>query len=225
MNEFYMDLYKNGASRKRIIIYNIFIVILLVYHASLYYVVKADDIASRNEVGTLSITFEEYSFTASDSRTIDDGEREIIDISIPDEQFANYSGLGMLKIEVSYEETSGQIADPCDTISVDLTPNEVLADWNNEGNILSEMSDDCSTMTLILYVFPDYSSEQFEVESDDQEYWENQWTDRMYGNGIFELEVEVSSNQPPASPIPTISDDDEEVNINIEAVFFTVNVE
>lgn len=225
MNEFYSDLYKNDASRKRIILYNAFVVILLVYHATLFFVVKSDEISSRNDIGTLSISFEESSFIINESRTVGDGERDIIEFSIPSEEFVEFNGLGMLRIDVSYEETSGQISDPCDTISIDLTPNEVLADWNNDGNILSEMSDDCSTMTLILYVFPNYSPEQYEVESDDADYWEDLWTDRVYGDGVFELEVEVSANQPPTSPIPTVSDDDEEVNISIEAIFFNVNVE
>ena len=225
MNEFYAELYNNTDSRKRIIAYNVFVAILLVYHASLFFVIKSDDITSRYEIETITISFEETSYFTNETRTVDDGDREIIEFSIPGEQFDAHNGLGMLKIDISYQETSGQIADPCDTVSVELTPNEVLADWTNEDNILSEMSDDCSTISLLLHVFPEYTSEALEVRSDDSDYWESVWTDYTYGKGVFELEVEVSTNQPPTSPIPTVSDDDEEVNINIEAIFFNVNVD
>ena len=129
----------------------------------------------------------------------------------------------MLYVNISYTETSGEIADPCDTVSADLTPTGATADWNNPNNDLSGVSSDCETISLVLHIFPEYSGDNYNVIGGTEQNWINSWTDSSHGEGTFNLEVEVIVNEPVTSGIPTVSDTDEEVTVTWEAVFFDVS--
>ena len=59
----------------------------------------------------------------------------------------------------------------------------------------------------------------------DASYWSDAWSDSSYGQGIFELDIEVIVNEPITSGIPTVSDTNEEVDVLWEAVFFDVSVQ
>ena len=59
----------------------------------------------------------------------------------------------------------------------------------------------------------------------DASHWSNVWSDSAYGQGIFELDIEVIVNEPITSGIPTVSDTDERVEVTWEAVFFDVSVQ
>ena len=142
-----------------------------------------------------------------------------------EQMFNQNNGMGILLINITYTESSGEIADPCDTISVDLIPNSVSADWNNENNILTGTSDDCSSISLQLMGFPGYNGQPVQQMGQSSDYWESEYTDQSYGNGDFELGIEVNVNRPPAQPIPTVDDNDEEVFVTWKAVFFSVTVE
>ena len=129
-----------------------------------------------------------------------------------------------MRITVSYAETSGEFADPCDTVSADLALTEVSADWNNANNVLSGVSSDCENIALTLYVYPEYDGQPKEGTGLDASHWSDAWSDSSYGQGIFELDVEVLVNEPPTSGIPTVSDTNEEVDVTWEAVFYDVSV-
>ena len=103
--------------------------------------------------------------------------------------------------------------------------NSVVADWNNENNVLTGTSDDCSEISLQLMVFPGYNGLPTQQIGMDSTHWQNIWTDQSYGNGDFELGMEVNVNQPPGQFAPTIQDNDEEVFVTWKSVFFTVAVE
>ena len=217
------DLFSEEGSRKVLSIYWTFLVVILIYHATVFWVIMLDDIQSKNDQPSFSISFEEFSDISTESRTINDGEESVIQYTAQPGMFESHSGFGMLYVNISYTETSGEIADPCDTVSADLTPTGATADWNNPNNDLSGVSSDCETISLVLHIFPEYSGDNYNVIGGTEQNWINSWTDSSHGEGTFNLEVEVIVNEPVTSGIPTVSYTDEEVTVTWEAVFFDVS--
>ena len=120
---------------------------------------------------------------------------------------------------------SGQLADPCDEVLVNIPPNGFVADWQNVANKLSDSSDDCETMTLTVFVYPGYNGEAMTEQGQSKEYWETMWTNGTYGSGVLSLEISVDTNQPPGSILPGATDDNEEINVQWEVTLFEANIE
>jgi hypothetical protein len=74
-------------------------------------------------------------------------------------------------------------------------------------------------------IFPGYDGQSIEQTGQDSNYWQSVWTNQSFGNGDFELGIEVNVNQPPGQFAPTIQDNDEEVFVTWRSVFFSVVVE
>ncbi len=217
-------LIKEDDSGRAFAILSTVLVIGLAFHAYTFFVTKEDDILNKYTLPSYSIMFDETDITNSDSMLIGNGEtdsfllsRDVID--------AETAGM-MAKIifTVSYEETSGQIADPCDEVHAHIPPNGLIADWQNTENVLSDSNDNCETMTLTVYVYPEYTGETREETGNTAEHWQDMWSNETYGSGVLELEVSVETNQPPASILPGSNDDNEEINIQWTVSFFTVDV-
>ena len=219
------DIFSDKSIRNKLSIFYTFAVALMIYQGAVFFVIKGDEISSKGDVPVFDISFTESSENFEDSRVVGDESREIVTYTPSNTMHTENSGMGMLMINVTYQETSQEFADPCDTVSVDLIPNSVLADWNNQNNILTGTSDDCSEINLQLMVFPSYNGQDSKQMGKDSVYWTNLWTDRSYGNGDFELGIEVNVNQPPGQLAPTIQDSDEEIFVTWQAVFFSVSVE
>ena len=218
------DLFSSDGSRRNVSVYLAVLVVALLYHASVYWFILGSEIQAKDVQINYTIEFEESSELFSDSRTVNDGEKETLEFTASADFFDSKSGFGLLRITVSYAETSGEFADPCDTVSADLALTDVSADWNNANNVLSGVSSDCETIALTLYVYPEYDGQPKEGTGMDASHWSAAWSDSSYGQGIFELDVEVLVNEPPTSGIPTVSDTNEEVDVTWEAVFYDVSV-
>ena len=219
------DLFSDKSTRNKLSIFYVFAVALLIYQGSVFFVIKADDIGSKSDIPTFEISFMESSESFDDSRVVIDETREVITYNPSEEMFSTNNGMGLLMINVTYDETSDEFGDTCDTVSVDLVPNGVPADWNNENNILTGTSDDCSEINLQLMIFPGYNGQTIQQTGQDSNYWESVWTDQSYGNGDFELGIEVNVNGPPGQAFPGVQDEGEEVFVTWKAVFFGVSVE
>ena len=219
------DIFSDKSTRNKLSIFYVFAVALLIYQGSVFFVIKADDIGSKSDIPTFEISFIESDESFDDSRVVIDEAREVITYNPSEEMFSTNNGMGLLMINVTYAESSGENLDPCDTVSVDLVPNSVPADWNNENNILTGTSDDCSEINLQLMIFPGYDGQTIEQTGQDSNHWQSVWTDQSYGNGDFELGIEVNVNQPPGQIVPGIQDENEEVFVTWKAVFFGVSVE
>ena len=219
------DIFADKSVRNKLSIFYTFAIALMINQGAVFFVIKGDDISSKGDIPNFTISFTESSESFEDSRIVNDESREIIVYTPSESMFSTNNGMGMLMINVTYGETSGEIGDPCDTVSVDLVPNSVAADWNNENNVLTGTSDDCSEISLQLMVFPGYNGLPTQQIGMDSTHWQNIWTDQSYGNGDFELGMEVNVNQPPGQFAPTIQDNDEEVFVTWKSVFFTVAVE
>ena len=219
------DLFSDKSTRTKLSIFYVFAVVLLIYQGSVFFLIKADDISSKADIPTFEISFTESFESFDDSRVVNDETREIIKYTPSETMFSTNNGMGMLFIDVTYDESSGEFQDRCDTVSVDLIPNSVPAEWNNENNILTGTSDDCSEINLQLMIFPGYDGQSIEQTGQDSNYWQSVWTNQSFGNGDFELGIEVNVNQPPGQFAPTIQDNDEEVFVTWRSVFFSVVVE
>ena len=219
------DLFSGHGSRRNLTVYLTVLAVGLLYHASVFWFIMGDEIQAKDEQITYAIEFEESSEPFSESRTINDGEKETLEFTAPSDLFSSKSGFGLLTIIISYTETSGEFNDPCDTVSADLTLTDVSADWNNANNELSGVSSDCETIVLTLYVYPEYDGQPKEAAGKDASYWIDAWSDSTYGQGIFELDIKVIVNEPITSGIPTVSDTNEEVDVTWNAVFYDVSVQ
>ena len=214
------DLFGESDSRKNVTIFLTFLVVIIICHATVFWVVLQDEIRTKFDVDSFTVEFEETSIFSEESRIINNDETATIEFIAPNEMFDSHSGFGMLFVNVSYTETSGEVGDTCDTVSADLKPTGATADWSHGDNELSGMSSDCETISLMLYVFPGYDGNSVNVSGNNQQYWMDEWKDSTHGQGTFNLEIEVDVNGPATSFVPGVSDDNEEVTVTWEAVFF-----
>lgn len=218
-------LFKEDDSGRKFALLSTIIVVGLAFHGYMFLVVKENDIQNKYTIPSFSITFEETAVQDSDSLLIGNGETEVYSFSRELIGVNSSSMLARITFTITYEETSGQLADPCDEVLVNIPPNGFVADWQNAANKLSDSSDDCETMTLTVFVYPEYNGEAMTEQGQSKEYWETIWTNGTYGSGVLSLEISVDTNQPPGSILPGANDDNEEINVQWEVTLFEANIE
>jgi hypothetical protein len=218
-------LFKEDDSGRKFALLSAIIVVGLAFHGYMFFVVKENDIQNKYTIPSFSIDFEETSVQESDSLLIGNGETEVYSFSRELIGVNSSSMMARITFTITYEETSGQIADPCDEVLVNIPPNGFVADWQNAANDLSDSSDDCETMTLTVFVYPEYNGEAMTERGQSMEYWETMWTNGTYGSGVLSLEISVDTNQPPGSILPGATDDNEEINVQWEVTLFEANIE
>ena len=218
-------LFKEDDSGRKFALLSAIIVVGLAFHGYMFFVVKENDIQNKYTIPSFSINFEETAVQESDSLLIGNGETEVYSFSRELIGVNSSSMMARITFTITYEETSGQIADPCDEVLVNIPPNGFVADWQNAANDLSDSSDDCETMTLTVFVYPEYNGEAITEQGQSKEYWETMWTNGTYGSGVLSLEISVDTNQPPGSILPGATDDNEEINVQWEVTLFEANIE
>ena len=218
-------LFKEDDSGRKFALLSTIIVVGLAFHGYMFFVVKENDIQNKYSIPSFSINFEETVVQDSDSLLIGNGETEVYSFSRELIGVNSSSMMARITFTITYEETSGQLADPCDEVLVNIPPNGFVADWQNVANKLSDSSDDCETMTLTVFVYPGYNGEAMTEQGQSKEYWETIWTNGTYGSGVLSLEISVDTNQPPGSILPGANDDNEEINVQWEVTLFEANIE
>jgi hypothetical protein len=218
------DIFSDRTAMRNIFVFYGVIILVVIYHSSVFMFVEYDNIKNKDTEDMFSVMFEETQSFQNDSRTVNDGETESVEFTAAPSLFDDYTGFGLLEILVTYSETSGEPTDQCDVVSVNIPPNGAIADWENENNVLSGTSDDCSDISLLVLVYPDYDGIGYNVSGGTQNSWEDFWSDQSYGHGTFTIDVEVEVRQP-VIPLPFGQDSDEEVEITWTAHFFDVTVE
>ena len=218
-------LFKEDDSGRKFALLSTIIVVGLAFHGYMFFVVKENDIQNKYSIPSFSINFEETVVQDSDSLLIGNGETEVYSFSRELIGVNSSSMMARITFTITYEETSGQLADPCDEVLVNIPPNGFVADWQNAANELSDSSDDCETMSLTVFVYPGYNGEAITEQGQSKEYWETMWTNGTYGSGVLSLEISVDTNQPPGSILPGATDDNEEINVQWEVTLFEANIE
>ena len=201
------------------------LVLGLIFHAYVFFVVKETDIRTKYDVAIYEITFEEMNSTGSDSILVGDGETDTFSITRSDIDPVQEQMIAKITFTISYEETSGEILDPCDEVRVQIPPNGMVADWQNTENILADSNDDCQDMTLVVFIYPEYFGETITMGGGDLNEWHALWSDESYGTGLLNLEVSVDTNEAPTSALPTVNDENEEIQIQWDVLLFEASVE
>ena len=218
-------LAKEDDSGKAFALLSAVVIVGLAFHAYSFFIVKENDIVNKYTAPKYAVSFEQSSLQGSDSMLIADGETDVFQLSRDIIEADSSLMMAKISISISYEETSGAIADPCDDVLGQIPPNGMTADWGHPDNVLSDSNSDCNTMTLVVHVYPQYTGEAMQEEGYNAEHWERMWTNTTHGSGILELEVSVDTNSAPGSALPGNDDDNEEINIQWTVELFEVDVQ
>lgn len=224
-NDSLVYLIKEDDGGRSFALLSTLLVLGLIFHAYVFFVVKETDIRTKYDVAIFEINFEEMYSTGSDSILVGDGETDTYSVSRADFDADQNQMIAKITFTISYEETSGEILDPCDEVRVQIPPNGMVADWQNTENILADSNDDCEDMTLVVYIYPEYIGESITEQGGQLSDWHDQWSDDSYGTGLLNLEVSVDTNEAPTSTLPTVSDENEEIQIQWDILLFEASVE
>ena len=183
------------------------------YQTSVFYYFKSEEIIGKYDVPSWDVSFESVDLNEEETQIIADGTISSYFLEIDDSKIMANSYVGFLNVVVSYEETSGNFADPCDFVSVNLRPEGILAEWDNESNSLSGSSDQCTDILLFVQIYPSFDGSNVTVVSDTIDEALAHWSNETYGMGELNLEVEVNTQQR-VEGLPTQQDTDEAVTVS-----------
>ncbi len=194
------------------------------FHGFTFYISMDDEIRDKYADTEFSIEFIENDLQNDESILVGDGETEILEISRDDGGISGDQMVSKIEFLISYSETSGELLDPCDEVRVEIPPNGMIADWQNTDNILVNSTDDCESMSLVVYVYPLYNGSNHISKGEDITHWNEIWTDQTYGEGEMNLRISVDTNRPVGSFAPTVDDDDERIDISWTMTVFNVEI-
>ena len=183
------------------------------YQTSVFYYFKSEEIIGKYDVPTWDVSFESADLSEEETQIVADGTTASYFLDIDDSKIMENSYVGLLNVVVSYEETSGNFADPCDFVSVNLRPEGILAQWDNQSNVLSGSSDQCTDILLFVQIYPSFDGSNVTVESETIDEALAHWSNETYGRGELNLEVEVNTQQR-VEGLPTQQDTDEAVTVS-----------
>ena len=183
------------------------------YQTSVFYYFKSEEIIGKYDVPTWDVSFESSDLSEEETQIVADGTTASYFLDIDDSNVMENSYVGLLNVVVSYEETSGNFADPCDFVSVNLRPEGILAQWDNQSNVLSGSSDQCTDILLFVQIYPSFDGSNVTVESETIDEALSHWSNETYGRGELNLEVEVNTQQR-VEGLPTQQDTDEAVTVS-----------
>ena len=212
MNYFSL-VFSDADSRRYIFAVLAMFMLTSAYQTSVFYYFKSDEIIGKYDVPSWDVSFESVDLNEEETQIIADGTISSYFLEIDDSKIIAGSYVGFLNIVVSYEETSGNFADPCDFVSVNLRPEGILAEWDNESNSLSGSSDQCSDILLFVQIYPSFDQSNVTVVSDTIDEALDHWSNETYGTGELNLEVEVNTQQR-VEGLPTQQDTDEAVTVS-----------
>ena len=183
------------------------------YQTSVFYYFKSEEIIGKYDVPSWDVSFDSVDLNEEETQIIADGTISSYFLEIDESKIMSNSYVGFLNIVVSYEETSGNFADPCDFVSVNLRPEGILAEWDNESNSLSGSSDQCTDILLFVQIYPSFDGSNVTVVPDTIDEALDHWSNETYGMGELNLEVEVNTQQR-VEGLPTQQDTDEAVTVS-----------
>mgnify|MGYP001221875385 FL=1 len=204
----------NEESRPFIFVMLIMFLLTSGYQTSVFYYFKSEEIIGKYDVPSWNISFENSDLNDEETQIIADGATASYYLDIDDSVVMEQSYVGYLNVVISYDETSDNFADPCDFVSVNLRPEGIVAQWDNESNTLSGSSDQCTDILLFVQIYPSFDGTNVTVESESSEEALEPWSNKTYGMGELNLEVEVNTQQRVEGPIPTQQDEEESVTVS-----------
>ena len=217
--EIFKEMISGRGGRIFSIITSVFTVFLLL-HASFFWSYGVDLVDEESFVHTWEISFTES--VTSESETTLIGDEETYDYQYVSERTTLEDRMvAAFRITVSYAETSGGAANPCDSVTATIKPSEMSAQWTNESTQTSGNSDDCSDIVLMVMVYPEYSSASVIGEGVKEDDVLSKWKIQDYGLGGLVCQVTVDTTNSPVSNIPLAGNDEgEEVMVTWERIEF-----
>ena len=212
-SNYFSLMFSDTDSRRYIFAVLAMFLLTSAYQTSVFYYFKSEEIIGKYDVPSWDVSFESVDLNEEETQIIADGTISSYFLEIDESKIMSNSYVGFLNIVVSYEETSGNFADPCDFVSVNLRPEGILAEWDNESNSLSGSSDQCTDILLFVQIYPSFDGSNVTVVSDTIDEALAHWSNETYGMGELNLEVEVNTQQR-VEGLPTQQDTDEAVTVS-----------
>ena len=147
-------IFSDEESRKLIFVMLAVFLVTSAYQTSVFYYFKSEEIIGKYDIPSWDISFENSDLNVEETQIIADGTTASYFLEIDDSILMEQSYVGFLNVVVSYDETSDNFADPCDFVSVNLRPEGIVAQWDNESNTLSGSSDQCTDILLFVQIYP-----------------------------------------------------------------------
>ena len=219
-SNYFSLIFSDPVSRRYIFAVLAVFLLTSAYQTSVFYYFKSEEIIGKYDVPSWDVSFESIDLSEEETQIIADGTTSSYFLEIDDSMIMENSYVGFLNVVVSYEETSDNFADPCDFVSVNLRPEGILAQWDNESNSLSGSSDQCTDILLFVQIYPSFDGSNVTVESDTIDEALAHWSNETYGKGELNLEVEVNTQQRVDGPIPTQQDNEESVTVTWSVTTF-----
>ena len=101
------------------------------YQTSVFYYFKSEEIIGKYDIPSWDVSFETADLSEEETQIVADGSTASFFLDVDDPKIMENAYVGLLNVVISYEETSGNLADPCDFVSVNLRPEGILAQWDN----------------------------------------------------------------------------------------------
>ena len=197
--------------------------IFLLLHASFFWSSGIKLVDQESFVHSWEISFSESILSESETILIADDETYDFEYDSAITTLGNKM-VAAFEITVSYDETSGGAANPCDSVTATIKPSEMSAQWTNESTQISGNSDDCGDIIMILMVYPDYDSQSKNETGVKEDDVLSKWKIQEYGVGSLVCQVSVDTTDSPVSNLPlTSSDEGEEVMVTWERIEFYPN--
>ena len=195
--------------------------VFLLLHASFFWSYGTKLVDEESFVHSWEISFSESVLSESETTLI--GDEETYDYEfLSEESTLDERMIAAFRITVSYDETSGGAANPCDSVTATIQPSQMSAQWTNESTQVSGNSDDCSDIVMMLIVYPDYNSQPVNEQGVKEEDVLLKWKIQDYGLGSLICQVSVDTTDSPVSNIPlTGNDEGEEVMVTWERIEFS----
>ena len=153
--------------------------------------------------------------TQTDSLVVADGDTESRIFSVDESMIDDGYRIGAFRITVSYTETSGIPGDPVDSVFATLVQNDMMAQWDEDGNELAGSSNDASPIDLPLMAYPAYTGEALNATGYNEIQVLDAWVMDGYGIGDVEIEISVETQA-----LPFTADNEEEVTITLDVIAF-----
>ena len=197
--------------------------VFILLHASSFWSSGIKLVDQESFVHSWEISFSESILSESENVLIGDEETYDFEYDSAITTLGNKM-VAAFEITVSYDETSGGAANPCDSVTATIKPSEMSAQWTNESTQISGNSDDCGDIIMILMVYPDYDSQSKNETGVKEDDVLSKWKIQEYGVGSLVCQVSVDTTDSPVSNLPlTSSDEGEEVMVTWERIEFYPN--
>lgn len=160
-----------------------------------------------------------------------DGEEKIIDFDISDLLPNDDTRIAYIVATIVPEENTGiSPSEPdwgCDSIGVTVVSDNstLLAQWNDERNILRGNDADCEDIPVFIQAYPNFYDDNSTVVAAKNEFQAMiPWTEDGWGVGELSIQIKIDVQSYGGQGVGIV-DDDEEITIEVDVYAFTAELQ